>query len=74
MKEMHSLKRFICPLKSCDYTTKRQGMLPVHWNNKHSGLRFPEPREGNEFTQRIDATNQENLEKVYGFNIFNASP
>lgn len=52
MMEMHTKKRILCPLKSCDYTSKRLEFIREHWKRKHQQFRFPEISRDSGFTYR----------------------
>lgn len=50
--EVHSKKRILCPLKSCDFTAQRLGEIRRHWKNAHEKFRFPEIEPNSGFTYR----------------------
>lgn len=52
MSEMHSTKRIMCPLKSCDFTAKRMHHIRTHWKKEHNHFEFPEIAQGSQFAYK----------------------
>lgn len=50
--EMHTTKRILCPLKSCEYTSKRLDHIRIHWKSVHQNFRFPEIDQNSGFTYK----------------------
>lgn len=63
MIEMHSNKRILCPLKSCDFKSKRLDSIRAHWKTEHQNFRFPEIDQNSGFTYRTTDDTQENVSK-----------
>lgn len=61
--ELHTKKRILCPLKSCDFTSKRLELIRRHWKSAHRNFRFPEIAQHSGFTYKT-TTATENQECV----------
>lgn len=57
--EMHSKKRILCPLKSCDFTSKRLVFIREHWKKAHQNFRFPEIDQSSGFTYKTTTVDSE---------------
>lgn len=66
--EMHTKRRILCPLKSCDFTSKRLNLIRRHWKNSHRNLRFPEIAKDSGFTYKT--TTADAPVRVNNFFIF----
>lgn len=65
MREMHTTKRFLCPLTPCHFKAKRMNMIRKHWQMKHRNLRFPELNQRKKFGYKTDTSSS--IEKVVRF-------
>ncbi|XP_031628722.1 uncharacterized protein LOC116344365 [Contarinia nasturtii] len=54
-------KKFLCPLKMCNYASDQSVQIQQHWSQEHYYLRFPEIRSGIEITDEttLPNTNEE---------------
>lgn len=52
MMEIHTTKRILCPLRSCDFTSNRLERIRSHWKSVHRDLRFPEIARDSGFTYK----------------------
>lgn len=51
IKEVHNNKRILCPLKGCDFTSKRFDLIRRHLKNTHA-IQFPNIAQNNGFTYK----------------------
>lgn len=68
MMEMHSNKRILCPLISCDFTSKRLELIRRHWKSAHQNFRFPEIAPNSGFTYKT--TSDDTQECVSNYSSF----
>lgn len=50
--EVHTKKRILCPLISCDFKSKRLEQIRRHWKSAHQNFRFPEIAQNSGFTYK----------------------
>lgn len=68
MMEVHTKKRILCPLISCDFTSKRLANIRKHWRKVHYNFQFPEISQNSGFTYRT--TTDETQQCVSTFEFF----
>lgn len=59
IREMHTKKLILCPLKICDFTSKRLESIRAHWKRRHGNFRFPEIDPQSGFTYRTTTADSE---------------
>lgn len=71
--ETHTKKRILCPLRSCDFTSKRLDAIRRHWKSAHDDIRFPEIAKNSGFTYKTTtAATQERVNYFLSiFSLFN---
>lgn len=74
MAEIHTTKCILCPLKGCDFTSKRIEHIRNHWKTTHPNLRFPEISRRSDFTYKTStADTQESVNSWIFFCVLDFS-